>query len=125
MRPSTLVQNNAISNRLFDMPQLKASYTWVLKTDRVIIGFGLCPSPDDVAAFVPRVHNYALEIPWTSTEAQANPGSAVRLDRPRTHFFLSVSGSFSREPDHLPLRRIGIQRGHATKVHRVTSTHSS
>ena len=31
---------------------------------------GLRLSPDQVVAFMPRIHNYALKIPWASTEAQ-------------------------------------------------------
>ena len=32
--------------------------------------FCLCLSPNTSAAYVPRVHNYALKIPWAMTEAQ-------------------------------------------------------
>ena len=45
MRQSASVQSNAISNRLFDMPQLKASCAWVLKTDRVIVGLASRAAP--------------------------------------------------------------------------------
>ena len=90
--------------------------------------FGLRPSPNEVVAFAPRVHNYTLKIPWMSTEAQDNPGSTVRSDRPRTQIpslpFL-VSGTFLRGPDVKSFRRTEIQRRQATQVCRVTFIRSS
>ena len=36
--------------------------------------FCLRLSPDQMAAYVPRVHNYALKIPWAQTEAHLDRG---------------------------------------------------